>query len=582
MVAQVQPEQSLVSQIRIKVGAQEVSPEVIRDLTHAVIESSVHLPDMAVLEFGNSGMQWCRAKIPLFQMGQELRIDLGEGNYRREVFVGETASLELDLDDEGKTPLRIRAYDRAHRLHRGRFTRSFTNVKDSDIAKSIAAELELNADVKETREVHEYLLQNNQTNWEFLHERATRLGFELQVRGNTLVLRPPPSTPAEVIDLSWEPAPGRQGGQLYSLRARMTTSEQANEVEVRGWDPLNKKEVVGRATSPEDAPTTGQKKTGGDVAKEAFKRKVRVVIAREPIYSQDQAERLAQSVLNELGSTFVMIEGAAMGDPRLRLGSEVNLPTLSDQFGGKYVVTEARHLYDASRYQIEFKVTGRRSTDVVSLLAPSAPPQTHVLTGLVTNNKDPREVGRVKVKMPLLGQDIESHWCRVVAPGAGPERGLEYLPEVDDEVLLVGHDINHLFVLGGLWNLRDGPPHENSQAISGGRVTKRVIRSRSGHVIALDDSDGGGSITIVDSTEKNKIVIDTAKNSLAINAQGNIKLEAGGSLEIVAGQDIKIEASTSLKAEAGTSASVEAKGGNLDLKGTAQANLKGMQVNIGQ
>lgn len=584
MVTQTRPEQSLVSQLAIKVGTQNVSVEALRDITRAVIESSVHLPDMALLEFGNSGLQWCRSQDALFQMGRELRIELGEADYRREVFVGEITSLELDLDEEGKTPLRIRAYDRAHRLHRGRFTRSFLSMTDSDIAKKIADELGLSADVESTREVHEYLLQNNQTNWEFLQERATRLGFELQVREKKLVFRPPPSTPAEVIDLSWEQSggPGTEGGELYSLRATMTTGEQANEVEVRGWDPLNKKEVVGRASSPEGAPKTGENKTGGDVAEEAFNRRVRVVVAREPVYSQDQANLLAQSILNELGSTFVMIEGAAMGDPRLRLGSEVNLPRLSNEFGGRYVVTEARHLYESDSYRIEFKVTGRRATDIVSLLSSSSPLPTHILTGLVTNNKDPRDVGRVKVKMPLLGQDIESHWCRVVAPGAGPQRGLEYLPEVDDEVLVVGHDINHLFALGGLWNINDAPPEKNSQVVSGGRVTKRVIRSRTGHVITLDDSDGASCITIVDSTENNKIVIDTAKNNIEITAQGDIKLKAHGSLALSATQDVKIEAGTGFKAEGGTSAGIEAKAGNLDLKATAQANLKGMQVSIGQ
>jgi phage protein D len=572
-------EQRVVAQIYVTVDGSPLTQGLLDDLTKAVVDSSVHLPDMAVLEFGNMHLRWSEDE--RFRVGQELRIELGRQDLKREVFSGEITSVELEISMAGTTPLTIRAYDRAHRLHRGRFTRSFTNMKDSDIAKKIADDLSFDKDVQETTEVHEYVLQNNQTNWEFLQERATRLGFELQVHGKTLVFKPPPSTPAEPIDLAWK-------DELLSFQARMTASEQVGKVEVRGWDPLNKKEVVGRASRPRRTPQIGEKRTGGKVAADAFRRDAAVVVAREPIYSQVQADALAQTVLDELANFFVTAEGAAMGDPVIRLGSEVNVKHVGKQFSGKYLVTEIRHLYEPEGYRIEFKVTGRRSTDLVSLLAPPAPFRTHILTGIVSNNKDPRDASRVKVKMPLLGQDIESHWCRVVAPGAGPERGLEYLPEVDDEVLVIGHDINHLYVLGGLWSLHDVPPGKNSQAVSGGRVAKRIIKSRTGHVVLLDDSDSGGGITIVDSTEKNKIVIDTAKNSLEMTVEGDVKLKAGGSLEIVAGTEAKIQAGTSLKAEAGTDASIEAMT-QLELKGAigaklqsnAKADVTAPMVNIG-
>jgi len=574
-------QERIVAQIWVAVNGTALAQELLDDLSRAIIDSSVYLPDMAVLEFGNKALRWSEEK--RFQVGQEVRIELGERDLKREVFIGEITCVELDINISGRTPLIIRAYDRSHRLHRGRFTRSFTNMKDSDIARTIANDLALGADVRETTEVHEYLLQNNQTNWEFLQERAMRLGFELLVCDETLVFKPPPSAPAEPIDLAWNE-------ELLSFRAKMTASEQVSEVEVRGWDPLRKKEVVGRASQPQHTPEIGERRTGGKVAADAFHHDARVVVAREPVYSPVQADGLAQTVLNDLGGTFVTAEGMAMGDPRLRLGSEVNLKHVGEQFSGRYVVTEIRHAYEPEGYRIEFKSTGRRSTDVLSILSQPAPMRTHVLTGVVTNNKDPRDAGRVKVKIPLLGPDIESHWCRVIAPGAGPQRGLEYLPEVDDEVLVVGHDINNLYVLGGLWNLEDAPPQKNSEAVSGGRVAKRIIRSRTGHVIMLDDSDGGGSITIVDSTEKNKIMIDTAKNSLEMAVDGDVKLRAGRNLEIEAAANVTIKANANFEVEATGGAKLETKAGPLDLKGSTGATLqsntktdiKAPMVNIGQ
>lgn len=581
----------LVAQIYVKLDGSSLPSAVADDLTSATVDGSVHLPDMATLEFRNQDLDLLKGQ--QFKPGQELKIELGDASSSREVFIGEVTSVELDIRTSGETPLVVRAYDRAHHLQRGRFTKAFTNMKDSDIAGEIARALSFSADVDSTREVHEYVLQDNQTNWEFLQERASRLGFELQVRDKTLKFKRPPSDPAEPVKLALQT-------ELLAFRARLTTSDQVNEVEVRGLDPREGKEVVGLATRPQGTPRLSDTRSGGQAASDAFHREARVAVAREPVYSQAQADGLAQTVLNDLASTFVTAEGVAMGNPRLRLGSEVELPeeSVGKQFNARYVVTEIRHVYDPKGYRIEFKASGRRSTDIVSLLS-DKPGHTHkpgpgtgmqmafTTIGRVTNTQDPWEVGRVKVKLLGLPGTPESDWCDVVAPGAGKERGIEYLPEVNDLVLLMGASANSPNVLGGLWSYGDPPPLKNSEAQSGGQTVKRIIRSRTGHVILLDDSDGGGGITIMDSTEKNKVVIDTEKGGLLLTA-GSIRLEAGGKLELVAGEDIVIDAGANLKATAGAGATVEA-GARLELKGPAGAKLdggamaeiKGAMVNIG-
>ena len=62
---------------------------------------------------------------------------------------------------------------------------------------------------------------------------------------------------------------------------------------------------------------------------------------------------------------------------------------------------------------------------------------TGVVLGIVTNNNDPDKLGRVKVRFPWLSGSTESHWARVATPMAGNGRGLYFLPEVDDEVLVL-------------------------------------------------------------------------------------------------------------------------------------------------
>ena len=156
-----------------------------------------------------------------------------------------------------------------------------------------------------------------------------------------------------------------------------------------------------------------------------------------------------------------------------------------------------------------------------------------VVIGLVTNNQDPDHLGRVKVKYPWLGDADESAWARIAAPMAGKNRGLFFLPEVDDEVLVVFEhgDPRFPYVLGALWNGKDEPPQTNAD----GKNDVRVIRSRSGHEIRLTDTDGAEKIEITDKSGANSLTIDTSTNSISITApEGKIKLSA---------QEIDIEAS---------------------------------------
>lgn len=214
--------------------------------------------------------------------------------------------------------------------------------------------------------------------------------------------------------------------------------------------------------------------------------------------------------------------------------------------------------------------------------------------GIVTNNQDDDGLGRVKVKFPLLSDEDESYWARVLTPMAGKERGIYFLPEVEDEVLVAfAHgDIESPYILGSVWNGKDKPPEKNSD----GKNNLRVIKSRSGHQIILDDTKDEEKIIIRDRTDKNEIVIDSKKKTLNIKIEEDITIEAKGKITIKssdgdvaiegknlifkAEQDCKIQADGNLKMQAqqgceikaNTTCSVQANGG-LALKSAAGVNV---------
>ncbi|HTE50779.1 MAG TPA: phage baseplate assembly protein V [Kofleriaceae bacterium] len=169
------------------------------------------------------------------------------------------------------------------------------------------------------------------------------------------------------------------------------------------------------------------------------------------------------------------------------------------------------------------------------------------LVGLVVDNKDPDKLGRVKVRYPTLpGQDT-SWWAPIAALGAGKDRGWFFLPEIDDEVLVVFEhgDFRRPVVLGALWNGKDMPPDKN-----GGGNEKRVLVSRSGSRVELDDDKG--TVTIEDGGKNGRIVIDSGSNKITLEAlKGDLVLQApAGELTVVA-SECDMQAQQGLKIEAG-------------------------------
>ncbi len=191
-----------------------------------------------------------------------------------------------------------------------------------------------------------------------------------------------------------------------------------------------------------------------------------------------------------------------------------------------------------------------------------------VAIALVTQNQDPEGLCRIKVRYPWHSDSAESYWARLAVPMAGKDRGMVFLPEVGDEVLVVfeREDMRFPFVLGGLWNGKDKPHESNSS----GKNDIRAIKTRKGHTLLFDDNSSKGRI---------ELKLNDGKK-LAIDDDG-IKLDdgAGNSLEIDSkGGSMTIKAATKLTLKASTIA-LEATTG-LTLNSSATVTIKGSMVNI--
>jgi uncharacterized protein involved in type VI secretion and phage assembly len=191
------------------------------------------------------------------------------------------------------------------------------------------------------------------------------------------------------------------------------------------------------------------------------------------------------------------------------------------------------------------------------------------VVGIVTNNQDPDDMHRVKIRFPWLSNDIESHWARVAAPMAGKGRGAYFLPEVDDEVLVAFEhgQVDHPYVLGSLWNGKDDAPESNAD----GENNRRTLKSRSGHILRLNDKSGNETIEIIDKSGNNRIVIDTAKNSITIEANSDITIKSSNGKLTMQANGIEMKSQMGVTIQAAL---------NMDVKANAQLSLKGAMIRI--
>jgi len=172
-----------------------------------------------------------------------------------------------------------------------------------------------------------------------------------------------------------------------------------------------------------------------------------------------------------------------------------------------------------------------------------------LVEGLVTDNVDPENLGRVRVKFPTLPDMPDSWWARLAMPMAGQERGWMTIPEVGDEVVVsfVHGSQDNAIVLGSVYNGVDTPPYANED----GENNLRVFQSRSGHRLTFDDTSGSERIELITHNEEIRLIWDAAEKVLSVYSGKDIIVEA---VETVSWKckDFILDASNSISMKAGT------------------------------
>jgi phage protein D/phage baseplate assembly protein gpV len=583
----------LVGSFTIKANGTAVDTTA-HDFMFIEVEQNLYVPSMALIRLRNMDLE---STYPTtFAIGTAITINMGQStSTTAEVFNGEVVAQELDFSPTGIPTITIRAYDKRHRLMRGRKIKVFTQVKDSDNFSSVGGAAGVTVSATATTEVYDWIIQNNETDLEFLTRRALRIGMEVMMDGTTLKMRKPTlDTNAAIV--TW-------GEDLLELKIRLNSSNQVNSVTVRGWDPKTKQAIVGTSSSATFKPTYGLAKDGAALSTSFGSANVMYNVYR-PVSTQAEAGLVAKAIHDDINGRAVTIQGSCFGNSALKVGTTVQIKGVGTNYNGKYYLTSCTHRFDMEGYITSFESNGKNTNSIIELtnqlnergsggiMGP--------VIGIISSNKvdaGKEHLGQVKVKYPTLGDSIVSDWVNLTVPMSGNATGIFFMPEVNDEVLVTfeNGDISRPYIIGSVWNGTDKTPLATSVYVGGdGKIKQRVIKTTSGHIMTFDDSQDAPGITILDKTGKNKFYIDSTANKISIESDGDMLLKAKTKMTIEAadlditvtnkitqkgGQvalqststDINIKSTTDLKLEGGTS---------FDAKGTTGAKVAGLTLEL--
>ncbi|NER84414.1 MAG: phage late control D family protein, partial [Leptolyngbya sp. SIO1D8] len=258
----------------LKIDGQTAPDDILENILQIIVEESLHRPSLFTLVIRNdyqSGVTqddpWQRQK--QFHIGQKLSIGFtpslqeteeeAQDEDQTELIQGEITALETQFSEQTQAPIIIKGYDVSHRLHRGLHNRSFQNMTDSDVVAKIAEEVQIElGQIDPSGEPHDYLFQENQTNMAFLRSRAARIGFELFVHDHKLHFRRPQAN-GDPLKLTWLK-------EVRSFHVRVTSTEQVQSVEVRGWDYTSKTPIVAIAQREQVLTETDQETIGSETS----------------------------------------------------------------------------------------------------------------------------------------------------------------------------------------------------------------------------------------------------------------------------------------------------------------------------
>lgn len=280
------------------------------------------------------------------RIGSRITIYTGDENQPREIFRGVVSGLEADFSEGNPAELVVMAEDALQRARLARRTKVWDDLRLSALATEVARGAGLTPRVTGLSDSIGTHVQLNESDLSFLRRLLERHDGDLQVVGTELHVSPRSDVERGTIEL-------RLGGQLRRARFVADLAHQVSRITTSGWDPDRGQRVS--ATSQGEHLGPGQGRSGASLLEAAFAPRTEHV-GHPTVRTEAEARALADAAFDQRARRFVVLEGTAEGNPRVRVGTRLRIRGASRRFENTYYVVHACHRYDHERgYETDFE-----------------------------------------------------------------------------------------------------------------------------------------------------------------------------------------------------------------------------------
>lgn len=453
--------------------------------------------------------------VPEVRLGVELRITI-EG-HRAGLFHGEVTAVEHVHGPDGGHEVRVRAYDALHRLRKARQVRARVDVTPARLAEELGGSVGLDVVAAVDGPPWDRVLQRGESDLGFLTRVAGDAGLWFTVTSGALELFDATGS-GSVVELSL-------GSSLREARIDVNGDPSCSVVRGTGWNAALAEPHAAEVSTPrsgrEVAASADAEALGGDGI---------VHLVDQGVHDEAQLSARLQARLDQETARSVTFWGVANGDPALHPGAVIEVQGLAPEVSGRYVVTSVDHVID-NRQGFVSEV----ATTPPSRPEPPAPGPVAAL-GRVTSVDDPDRLGRVQVALPTLG-DADAGWMPILSVGAGSGKGLVWLPDTEDLVLVLAPagDLMNAVIVGGLY----APGGPADPGVVDGAVRRYSLTSAGGQKVCVDDASK--TIRIEDATGS---FVELGPEQVVVHAATDLLLDAPGQAVRIRAKAVDFETAT--------------------------------------
>ncbi len=490
-------------EVIVSAGAVRLDAAALLGLESVRVQQRLALPTLCELVFRAYSAQE-QANPAVLETGASLEVALQ--NHDLLLFSGEITAVERRYGPAGEREVRVRGYDRLHRLRQQQSLRAFVQVTPSELAEEMVASQGLTVQAHDAGPLWQTLIQHLDSDFDLLTRVTVPYGLYPLLRGETLHLIPLSGTNEQL--------PLRLGETLLEARVETNTAFTCGSLRVNGWDPL---------TAQSFSAESGSSGLGAVLSAAPGWQASSLGSA---VHDEQHAELLARAEHERRTAREQVFWGMAEGDPQLRPGVTI-LVSGGDAFlDGSYGITAVNHTIDGQKGFVS----------ELTSLPPEVPglnPSARVTLGEVTAVDDPQNIGRIRVKLPTYG-DVETSWLQVLSPAAGQGKGLVALPDVADHVLVLFIQSNPGFglVLGGMYGM-NGP---EDSGVDGASVQRYIFHTRGGQRIRLDDAQN-----LIRCENSQGSYIELGPDTVRLHAAADLDITAPGRSVTIRGSSIDFE-----------------------------------------